>query len=150
MANKKPFLKYTNIASLLDTLLNKRLFLLDPNLWDDKNDSHYINVFKERKKLNKVLAICFAETNETFHHWKVFSDNISGVCIEFYKDKLLSHFQDNGNIVMGEAIYKKIKELQEDINSNSVDDSKLPFYKRHPYRDEKEYRILWFLAVLSG
>ena len=143
MSTTKPFLKYTNIASLLDTLLNKRLFLLDPNLWEDKNDSYYINVYKEMENLKTVLAICFAETYETFHHWKVFSDNISGVCIEFYKDKLLSHFQNNGNVIMGRVDYKKIKELEEDLKSNFTNNSKLPFYKRYPYRDEEEYRILY-------
>jgi hypothetical protein len=87
MSDRKPFLKYTNIVALLDTLLDKRIFLLDPNLWEDKNDSYYISIYKQRENLKTVLAICFAEENETFHHWKVFSGNISGVCIEYKKDQ---------------------------------------------------------------
>ena len=143
MSKAKPFLKYTNIPSLLDTLLNKRIFLLDPNLWEDTNDSYYISVYKQREKLKTVLAICFAETYETFHHWKVFSGNISGVCIEYYKDKLLSNFQDHENIIMGTVENKKIKNLESDKQSNNIDNCKLPFYKRYPYRDENEFRIVY-------
>lgn len=143
MSDRKPFLKYTNIATLLDTLLNKRIFLLDPNLWEDKNDSYYISIYKQRENLKTVLAICFAEENETFHHWKVFSGNISGVCIEYKKDMLLKNFQDNENIIMEPVLYRKIEELKKEKQSNSIENCKLPFYKRHPYRDENEYRIIY-------
>jgi len=147
MSKEEPFLRYTNIASLLDTLLNKRIFLLDPNLWEDTNDSYYLSVYKQRENLKIVLAICFAETNETFHHWKVFSGNISGVCIEFYKEKLLSNFQDNENIVMQTVDYKRVDELESDKRTNSIENCKLPFYKRHPYRDENEFRIIYKSAT---
>jgi hypothetical protein len=147
MSKEMPFLRYTNSASLLDTLLNKRIFLLDPKLWEDTNDSYYLSVYKEKEKLKTVLAICFAEAHETFHHWKVFSGNISGVCIEFYKDKLLSNFKDNKNIVMQTVEYKKIDQLEKDKQMNSIKNCKLPFYKRYPYRDENEFRIIYKSAT---
>jgi hypothetical protein len=139
MRNRKFLLKYTNIASLFDTLLHKRIFLLDPRSWEDKNDSYYIDVFKKKRGLNTVLALCFAETNETFHHWKVFSGNVSGVCIEFDKEKLLEHFKGIKNVKICKVKYRKINELKD----HRPKEFQLPFIKRHPYRDEKELRIIY-------
>jgi hypothetical protein len=133
-------LRYTNLASLFDTLLHKRIFLLDPKSWEDTNDSYYLGVYKEKQNLKTLLALCLAETNETFHHWKVFSGNISGVCVEFDKEKLISHFKGIDTVIIDKVDYKKISELQ----SCPPELPKLPFYKRHPYRDEEELRIIYY------
>jgi hypothetical protein len=57
--------------------------------WDDENDAHYIAKYKRLKHAVAVLALCFTESDETYHHWKVFSHGKDGVCIEFDKPRLL-------------------------------------------------------------
>lgn len=89
------------------------------------------------------MASCFVEENEAFHHWKVFAGNISGVCIEFKKEPLLECFKNNSNIIKRQVTYKKIKELEEENKNNQIKNSDLPFLKRHPYRDENEFRIIY-------
>ena len=42
--------RYTTLPSLLYTLT-----LLDPQSWDDKNDSYYRQLYKEKKRLKSVL-----------------------------------------------------------------------------------------------
>ena len=136
---RKFLLKYTNLAVLFDMLLEKRIFLLNPKTWEDQNDSYYLEIYKGRSGYKSILASCFAETYETFHHWKVFSGNISGVCIEFDKEKLLKHFKGMDGIYIGKVKYKKITELRKKLPKKR----QLPFLKRYPYRDEKELRIIY-------
>lgn len=68
--------RYTKLPILIDTLVNKRIAMLNPDYWEDRNDASYIRIFKEKKALKTVLALCFTETSETFHHWKVFSGDL--------------------------------------------------------------------------
>ena len=141
--SSKPFLlRYTSLASLLDTLFEKRIVLRDPGSWEDGNDSYCLDLFKERRRLKTVLALCLSETNETFHHWKVFAGNMSGVCIEFDKDSFLNHFTNADNLVVRKVRYRKIRDLQSSFGPPR--ESTLPFLKRHPFRDEKEIRIIYW------
>lgn len=139
---KTKFLRrYTNLPFLFDMLQNKRLTLLDPEKWEDKNDSCFIKHYKKEKKLKTLLALCFTEADETFHHWKVFSDGSNGVCIQFKKNALLKHFSkadDSINIRTEKVKYKPIK----DIDNNKIELLDVPFIKRLPYKDEKEFRII--------
>ena len=131
------FRRYTTLPILLDVLSNKRLTLLDPKNWDDKNDSYFIELYKNRKNLKSVLALCFAEVPDTYHHWKVFAGNDSGVCIVFYKDILLNYF--------GEGFRKqKVDYPFRDNMEFEIDDfENLPFVKRYAFRDEREFRIIY-------
>jgi hypothetical protein len=70
-------------------LLNKKIVLLNPSSWEDRNDSHYLERYKADKKLKTLVALCFSKKRETFHHWKIFSGGPAGVCVEFDKDMLL-------------------------------------------------------------
>jgi hypothetical protein len=65
--------RYTNLASLLHILRNRRLTLLSPETWDDKNDAFFLAEYKRIKELKTVLALCIAVREETYHHWQVFS-----------------------------------------------------------------------------
>src|SRR5262245_1779073 len=83
-------LRYTNIPALIYLLRERKVTLLDPAFWDDKNDSHYLSLYRQKKSLKSVLALCFTQVSETYHHWRVFADGSSGVCIRFSRAKLLS------------------------------------------------------------
>lgn len=105
--------RYTNIGALLHILRTKQITLLDPNSWDDSNDSYGLSVFKEKKKLKTVLGLCFTETVETYHHWHIFANDVGGVCITFNKEKLLSHVNKSKGFDYAPVDYKPLKELRE-------------------------------------
>ncbi len=131
--------RYTTLPVLLDMLKRKRLVLLDPASWEDKNDSEILLVYKERKKIQKLFALCFSYGDETIHHWKTFADGISGCCIEFDTKKLITLLKTQPSVRFGDVRYKKIKEL--DDATIGVGD--IPFIKRWPYRCEEEFRVIW-------
>jgi hypothetical protein len=107
-----------------------------------------MNEFKERKGLEFVLAVCFSEAKETFHHWKVFTHESEGVCIEFKRKELLLAFDNVANILTGSVKPILISDLEK--SPPKVDN--LPFIKRLPYMDEKEFRIVYLgrVAPVSG
>ncbi len=131
--------RYTTIPVLLDMLVKKKITLLDPTIWEDRNDSYYVERYKDLQKLKTVLALCFSTKVETFHHWKVFAGNSSGVCIRFNHDKLLASLNGKPGIRSDYVIYRKLKELQS--WPPNVED--LPFVKRIQYEDEGEFRIIY-------
>lgn len=136
---KQKLNRYTTLPVLLDLLLRKKIVFLDPSTWEDKNDTEIILEYKKRKIIPSLFAICFAVGDETIHHWKTYSDGISGCCIEFDKKKFLECFKGIKEIRWGEVDYKKIDELKD--KAINVDD--IPFTKRWQYRCEEEFRILW-------
>ena len=131
--------RYTTLPVLLDMLKRKRLVLLDPSSWDDKNDSEVLLEYKKRKHIQKIFALCFSYGDETIHHWRTFADGISGCCIEFNSEQLTTLLKNTPNIRYGAVSYKKLKDLKE----ATVDVDQIPFIKRWPYRCEEEFRIIW-------
>jgi len=85
--------RFTTLPVLLDFLERKKLVLLDPKSWDDKNDTEVILAYKEKKGIEKLFALCFTHDYETIHHWKTFANGSSGCCIEFDADKLIQIFK---------------------------------------------------------
>jgi hypothetical protein len=81
--------RYTSLPALIYLLSNRAITLLDPSSWDDSNDSHFLALYRDKKRLNCVLAICFTQVSERYHHWRVFGDGSSGICIQFVRSKLL-------------------------------------------------------------
>ena len=48
--------RYTNIPALIYLLTARKITLLDPASWDDKNDLHFLSLYREKKSLETVLA----------------------------------------------------------------------------------------------
>jgi len=92
-----------------------------------------------RKGLKCVLALCLTEARETFHHWKVFADGTAGVSLHFYKDKLIEDLKKNKRVKGRKVKYMMVDELVNKKPQVGV----LPFVKRLPYEDEKEYRFIY-------
>ncbi|MDB5532444.1 MAG: hypothetical protein JWO28_759 [Hyphomicrobiales bacterium] len=134
--------RYTNVPALLHILQNRKLTLLSPATWDDKNDAFFMSQFKRRQKLESVLALCFAKAPETYHHWRVFTHGSDGACITFRREELVAKLSCNAGIIAQSVKYKLIREL----NAFSPAVKDLPFLKRQPYKDEKEFRILYIDA----
>jgi hypothetical protein len=131
--------RYTNIPSLLYILRERRIVLLDPETWDDKNDSHYLSVYREKKCLKCVLALCFTQVSETYHHWRVFADGSAGICITFKRKELLTTLKKESGITARNVTYLTLNEM----DGKSLRVGQLPFLKRYPYEDECEFRVLY-------
>lgn len=130
--------RYTTLPFLFDILKTKSLTLLDPRNWDDQDDSYYIELYKQHKGLKSVLVLCFAESKESYHHWKIYSGNSSGVCIEFRKEIFFQNLKDQG-LKAGYVGYKtmtQFKRMPPEI-------SQFPFTKAKAFEDEREFRIIY-------
>jgi hypothetical protein len=134
--------RYTELPYLIDFLQTKELALLNPALWDDRNDSYYIEQFARTNCLLSTYALCLAEASETYHHWRVFSHGGSGACIEFDKAQLISAASLTPGLRAEDVKYKTIDSLRECAPSQSD----LPFLKRYAFSDEKEFRLFYGTA----
>jgi hypothetical protein len=130
--------RYTDLASLIDILKNKRLTLLSPFKWEDKNDSYYLKRYREKKGFKSLYALCFTMGAEASHHWKVFSPGNAGVCVKIHKGPFIESLNGITNILHDEVTYKLIDVLEK----NPPEIEQLPFLKRFPFQDEKEYRVI--------
>ena len=131
--------RYTTLPVLVDALTHKRLTLLSPKTWEDRNDSFYIDEYRRKKKLKSVLAICFTMSRETFHHWKIFSNGTAGVCIEFDKERLEGSLKTKRGFIGRDVDYRTI----EHVEQKAPDISDWPFLKRHAFKAEHEFRIIF-------
>lgn len=131
--------RYTTLPVLLDLLKRKRLVLLDPSSWEDKNDSGLMLEYKRRKEIEGLCALCFSHNDETIHHWRTFADGISGCCIEFDAFALQLEFEDIPGVRYGRVRYRKLR----DVKDEAIDEDQIPFTKRWPYRCEEEFRVIW-------
>lgn len=133
--------RYTTLPILLDYLERKKLVLLDPSKWEDKNDSEVIGSYKKKAKIKNLLALCFSYDDiETIHHWKTYANGTAGCCIEFDANMLLDIFEKTRGLRHQKVEYKKINELDKSI---VFPIEQMPFVKRKAYECEKEYRIIW-------
>lgn len=131
--------RYTNLASLVSILQNKELTFLSPTTWEDKNDSHYLINFCNRKGFESLYALCFTTANETAHHWRTFCPGSDGVCVRFRRDEFVGWLKTHDEIIHGQVKYKLI----EDVESEDFTVNELPFFKRNQFRNEEEYRVLY-------
>lgn len=134
------FRRYTNLTAVIHLLHTKKITLLNPASWDDKNDAHFMAEYKRLREVETVLAICFAEAAETYHHWRVFSHGTDGVCISFDRKPLLDAFDEQVGITMGKVHYELVETV---AGWPELKVAQLPFLKRKPYEPEKEYRVIY-------
>lgn len=134
------FRRYTNIAAAIHLLQTMKITLLNPASWDDKNDAHFMAEYRRLREVETVLAICFAATAETYHHWRIFSHGADGVCISFDRKPLLDAFKNQAGITMGKMSYERVDTVAE---WPELKVAQLPFLKRKPYEPEREYRVVY-------
>ena len=130
--------RYTDLAAALRMLRQKSITLLPPNTWDDKNDRHLMQAYQAAEGYKSVLALCFAQAAETYHHWKVFSSGKDGICIVFDKQRLVSDISQH-EVRHASVQYYTLKQLRE----NRPNIERIPYSKRAAYVDEKEYRFVF-------
>ena len=132
--------RYTELPYLIDYLWTKELVLLNPATWDDRNDSFYIEEYARQSSMKSAYALCLTNSEETYHHWRVFSAGSGGVCIVFKREAFIAAINKVDGLRSGDVIYKKIKQLKE--NQPTLDE--LPFLKRHAFKHEAEYRLFYY------
>jgi hypothetical protein len=135
--------RYTDIPALIYLLTERQITLLDPASWDDKNDSYFLSLYLKKKSLKSMLALCFTQTSETYHHWRVFASGTSGVCIQFEQAKLLNLITNQSGTTVEAVQYLTLK----DIRGRKLKIGELPFLKRAAYGDEEEFRIIYESAI---
>lgn len=133
------YYRYTDLPSLIHILSNQALTLLDPRTWDDKNDSRFIDLYREKKNLASVLALCFSQSSETYHHWRIFAPSSSGIYLMFNADKLTAAVSHIAGLKIKPVDYLTVR----DFRSNNAEIHRLPFIKRYPFKPENEVRLLW-------
>jgi hypothetical protein len=131
--------RYTSLVAAIQILRQRKITLLNPELWDDRNDVYTMRKYQEAVQARSILALCFAQQFETYHHWRVFSQGMDGVCLEFDRDRLIQSFAANPQVRHGSVEYYELRKLGK--TPPTVAD--LPFIKRFPYQDEKEFRIVY-------
>src|SRR5262249_11273369 len=107
--------------------------------WNDTNDSYFLTLYRERKNLKSLLALCFTEASETYHHWSVFAAGSSGICMRFKRPRLLSSLKSQEGLRAHSVQYLTLSE----INKRTLAVPDLPFLKRYPYEQENEFRIIY-------
>jgi len=127
--------RYTSFPALLAMLQNREITLLSPGFWEDRNDAFTMSQYKSRKQLTTLLALCFSQAEETYHHWRVFTQGADGVCITFRRAPLLNALK---GLRSGPVTYRKIADLPRFRPKLE----QLPFLKRAPYEDEREFRLI--------
>lgn len=131
--------RYTTLPIALDMLARKRITLLSPDTWEDRNDAYFLERYQQELKFRSVVAICFSMTSETFHHWRIFSHGVSGVCIEFDKRQLLRAIDGMAGFSRRQVIYRYIWKP----GADRPDIELWPFLKRKPFEAEAEFRIIY-------
>jgi hypothetical protein len=135
--------RYTDLTALIYLLRKRRLTLLDPSSWDNSNDSYYLTLYKEKRKLNSVLALCFTESDERCHYWLVFAPSASGVCMRFNRSGLLAAVGKQRGLQVKPVSYLTL----DDMRSKKLKTAELPFLKRFAFQHESEVRMIYESAT---
>lgn len=122
--------RYIELPALIYLLTQRTLTLLDPRSWDDQNDSHYLELYRKKRQLKSVLAVCFTQTGEAYHHWRVFAEGSAGVCIRFKGADLIKATKSQSAMRRRAVTYLTLSQLRK---QNLVTDD-LPFVKRFAFQ----------------
>lgn len=136
--------KYTTLPFLLDILKTKKISLLKPDSWDDKNDAKALLKYLEYKSaknnnIKSILASCFTYDTDCIHHWNTFAKGAAGCVLVLDAKNFFRTVKEFDNDIRFDVVhYKKIKSLEKEC----INPEDIPFLKRFPYQCEKEIRLL--------
>jgi hypothetical protein len=81
------------------------------------------------------------ETEETYHHWRVFAGTSAGVCVLFDREALIAALSTLPGIRTGSVDYQRLRDARRPSVHLLVDE--LPFIKRAGFIPEREFRLLY-------
>jgi hypothetical protein len=134
--------RYTNLEALRRLLREQKLTLRKPESWPDTNDSHYLELYRQKMKLSSVLALCFTQSSERFHYWEAFgkrTDPTERVQIKFKRSGLVEALKGQPYLNYREVEYLTMN----DIKVRTLRKEELPFIKRYGFNHESEFRIIY-------
>lgn len=131
--------RFISIDRMFDIISKKKIKMSDHKYWEDKNDKCVLDKYKTELRYKSLFALCFLCEPETIYHWKCFAKKMDTCCIEFDGKKLINSIRDKKCFKYGKVKYIPIKKMKEKLTKVEC----LPFSKRHPYRNEAEYRIIF-------
>ncbi|WP_294300982.1 DUF2971 domain-containing protein [uncultured Sphingomonas sp.] len=143
MENDAILRRYTNLPVLIDMLVREQITILGYNHWVDANDRRGLELYQDKLRFGFVGAMCLTMASETFHHWQIFAQGESGVCIVFDRGRLEAALRDREHFIAKPVDYVQLNAIG-DIDPTDI--HRLPFLKRYGFRDEREYRLLAFAA----
>jgi hypothetical protein len=141
MSRPKSLRRYTNLNVALDMLFCKRISLASYSSWVDANDRRCLDLYQHDRKYGFVGAACLSMAKETFHHWNVFANGPSGVCIHFNVAAFIKMFEGRDDCLLGPVRYHLLDDMRT-VDASDID--VLPFLKRAGFTAEEEYRVIGF------
>lgn len=139
--------RYTSLPILVDMLVRSRLTIIGFDHWADANDRRALELYRDKLRYGFVGAMCLTMAPETFHHWQIFAQGESGVCVVLDRLALERALADLPNFIAGPVEYVQLNAIN---GIDAGDIHRLPFLKRYGFRDEREYRLLGFAPDASG
>ncbi len=127
------------LPQALHILSTQRLNLGNTRFWEDRSEAAIFEKYCIQKKIKGVLALCFTQTPERYHHWKIYGEGVSGICIEFDKANLIDSVNRSKRLRHGSVEYVTISDASD--YRGKID--RWPFIKRIPFQDEDEYRVIY-------
>ena len=103
------------------------------------NDRNFLKLYKMEKNLETLLALCFTQTDERFHHWNVFASGSACVCIRFDRATFIASVDKHESIRKRTVRYLTLPEIRQE--TPKIRD--LLFLKRAAFQDEKEFRLIY-------
>ncbi len=143
--------RYTRFSYLIDILRKKEIVMLNYLQWEDKNDTHFLELYKKWIGAENIFALCFAQYKspnkgaEKYHHWKTFASGTDGVCILFQKEELIKQFKSQlgESLLCSQMKYRNVNTFEKSARLRKFRRQDLPFIKRIAFSDEREYRFVY-------
>jgi hypothetical protein len=135
----KKLKRYTHLPQLLHMLRTRTITLLSPATWEDQNDTYYLARYKDtHPDIKSLLVLCLTDASDTYHHWRVYAGEPSGVQIRFNPQAFTSWVRTLPNALLDRVKYLRVN----DFAGSATDLVRLPFLKRMAFRDEDEIRLI--------
>lgn len=141
MEPKGKFLRrYTNLADAIHILKTGQLTLRDPSRWEDKNDSYFMKTYQKAIGAKSLSALCFTSSEETYHHWRIYSSGYDGVCFRLkHKEFVKTAKRTLPGLQADFVNYKYTK----DVKAKRPEANDWPFLKRAAFAGECEFRLVY-------
>lgn len=128
--------RYIKLSVLLDILVKKKITLLPPNNWTDKNDAFVMDEYRKKNNASYVYAVCFSADLDSVYHWEAFSKGGEVCRLDIRAEKFLARIGSYQNLECGLVEYLPVN------FKRKIPLSKYPFLKRKQFACEKEFRLV--------
>jgi hypothetical protein len=134
--------RYMDFPELLHSLQNNEIVLKNPLYWDDKNDYFTIRQFVEKLSLKNLFVSCFTTYCDSYHFWKIYAPNPTGICVTYSTSKIHEAIQND--IQKDDFKFEKVEyETYRNLSRREVPIEEYPFIKRVAFKAENEYRLIF-------